>query len=667
MIFAYIFKFLSNNINMKKLYMAWKIFTFVVIVSFIVLMGFYLYAYITPKIDIRSANRIVMYDNDENEFYSNSSNTNWVSLDKISKYAIEGIVATEDKNFYSHNGFDFLRIVKALYHDIKTGNLDQGASTISQQYIKNLFLSFDKTWERKIDEAYLTFELEVHYTKDEILEGYLNTINFGSGNYGIEDASLYYFNKHASDLSLAEASIIVGIPKNPTYYNPKYYYDNAKKRQKVVLDSMLNNGYINKEERDKAYNEELSFYGVKANNYVVSSLYYKDAVLEELESISEIPKSLIEVGGIKIYTNLDIEAQKNIDNIIEEEMKDSGDLQVGVMVREPKTGNVVALVGGKNYNESEFNRVTQAKRQVGSTFKPILYYSALENGMTPVSTFMSEKTTFVIDKNQTYTPSNYADNYANKEITMAEAIALSDNIYAVKTNLFLGPKNLKNVGKRMGINTSLSSNVSLSLGTTEISMLDYSNAFNTLANEGIKNRPVFIKKVTDLDGNVLYENNYEEEQVLDKRMTFILNEMMSNTYNYDYIDYTSPTMLSISGMLSKKYAVKSGSTATDFWVVGYNPDALVMVWNGFDDNKSVDDISSKITKKIWARSIEAYLNGKDDNWYSIPNGVTGTFVNPISGSTTDLSTKDLLYFIKGTEPNYNETSKNNIFMKEKTS
>lgn len=650
---------------MKKLYLCWKIFTFITISAFIILMGFYLYAYITPKIDIKSANRIVMYDSNNNEFYSSTTNTNWVSLDNISEYAINGIVATEDKNFYKHNGFDYLRIGKAIIQNIKSGELEQGASTISQQYIKNLFLSFDKTWDRKIEEAYLTFELEVHYSKEEILEGYLNTINFGSGNYGIEDASLYYFNKHAKELSLAEASIIVGIPKNPTYYNPKYYLDNAKKRQKIVLSSMVNNGYITKEDMENAYNEELSFYGVKNNDFVVSSMYYKDAVMSELESISEIPNSLIDVGGIKVYTNLDIEAQKSLDNIINEEMNGYDNLQVGALIRNPNNGNIVALIGGVNYNESEYNRVTQAKRQVGSTIKPLLYYSALENGMVSTSTFSSEKTTFVLGEGKEYSPSNYGDNYANKDITMGLALALSDNIYAVKTHLFLGTNNLKNVGKRMGISTSLSNNVSLSLGTTEISMLDYSNAFSTLASEGIKTKPSLIRKVTDLEGNVIYESDYEEEQVLDKRYTFILNEMLSNTYNYDYIDYTSPTMLSVSGELSNKYAVKSGSTSSDYWVVGYNKDALVMVWNGYDDNSSVDDVSSKVTKNIWARGIESYLSDKESSWYDIPNGVTGVIVNPINGSVTDLSHKDLMYFIKGTEPSYESNLFNSMLINEK--
>ena len=284
---------------MKKVYLAWKIVIFLFIAGILSLLGFYLYAYITPKMDIGQSNRIVMLDQNDNVFYENTNNTSWVELKDISKYAKDGMVATEDKNFYSHNGFDYLRIIKALYADFKSGEFNQGASTISQQYIKNLFLTFDKTWERKIEEAILTFELEVHYSKDEILEGYLNTINYGAGNYGIQNASLYYFNKDAKDLTLAEASMIVGIPKNPTYYNPIYYLENAKNRQKVVLESMYVNGYISEKEKEEALKEELNFYGVKPNNYVVSSLYYKDAVLNELNSITEIPKSLIETGGLK--------------------------------------------------------------------------------------------------------------------------------------------------------------------------------------------------------------------------------------------------------------------------------------------------------------------------------------------------------------------------------
>lgn len=322
----------------KKLYICWKVMIFLIVIVFAVLAGFYLYAYITPKMDINKSNRVVLFDKDDQVFYQSSNTTSWVKLSEISDYAVRGIVDTEDKNFYMHNGFDYMRIMKALYRDIKSKSLKEGASTISQQYIKNLFLSFDKTWDRKIEEAYLTFELEVHYTKDEILEGYLNTINYGSGNYGIEEASMYYFNKHAKDLSLEEASIIVGIPKNPTYYNPIYYFENAKKRQRVVLQSMVNNGHITVKEMENAYNKELNFYGKKDSNLALSSMYYKDAVMSELNSIQSIPKSLIETGGLKIYTYFDSDAQKKLDNIVNEEMAGNENLQVASMIRNPKNG-----------------------------------------------------------------------------------------------------------------------------------------------------------------------------------------------------------------------------------------------------------------------------------------------------------------------------------------
>ena len=591
-----------------------------------------------------------MYDKYNNIFYQNVGSNSWASLDTISKHVINGTIATEDKNFYTHRGFDILRIIKALYVDISKGSLEQGASTISQQYVKNLYLSFDKTWKRKIEEAFLTLDLELHYDKREILEGYLNTINFGSGCFGIEEASLFYFNKHASELTLSEASIIVGIPKNPTYYNPIYYFNNAKDRQLSVLESMVNNGYISEEEADYAYSEKLNFYAKKNDNLIISSLYYRDATLDELSSIKEIPKSLIS-SGLKIYTSLDTPKQERVESLVNEELGSVDSLQIALMIRDVQSGAVIGLIGGRNYAESEYNRVTQSKRQVGSTIKPILYLAALKNGMTPISTFSSQKTNFSLG-NGVYSPKNYADNYPNKDITMAQAISLSDNIYAVKTHLFLGSNALISEAKTLGVKEKLMDIASLALGTAEINMLDYSNAFATLANNGIKNEPYFISKVTDLNDNVIYEREYYEETVEDIRYIYILNDMLNNTYNYNYIDYASPTLLSVNSLLTHKYAVKSGTTDTDLWVVGYNKNVLGLVWNGFDDNSRVDNISSNITKRIWAKAMEIYASDNYDDWYDIPKGVTGSIVNPVNGSTSDLSKKDILFFIRGTEPNF---------------
>lgn len=646
----------------RKFLFVVKVFVFLFFVFILGNVALYLYAYITPKIDINSNNSIVFYDNEGKSFFESSSENKWASISDISKYVIDATVATEDKNFYIHKGFDFLRIAKAFYINFKNGNISQGASTISQQYIKNLYLTFDKTWDRKIEEAFLTLELETHYTKDEILEGYLNSINYGSGQYGIENASKYYFNKSALDLSLTEASILVGIPKNPSLYNPIYNLEKAKKRQKIVLDSMLEEGYITEEERDIAYNTELVFYGHDDPESVLSINYYKDAVLQELQTISSIPDSLIESGGLHIYTNLDIDSQKKMENIISEEMAGQNDYQVASIAVEPSTGKVIALVGGVDYNTSEFNRVTQAERQVGSTVKPILYYAALENGFTASSTFTSEATTFNMGNGKTYSPKNYGEKYGNRDISLATAIAYSDNIYAVKTHLFLGENVLVETAKRMGIEKKLQANASLALGTEEISMLDYSNAYATLANYGVKNDVYLISKITDNDGNILYEHEYKEETVLNKRDVFILNELLNNTYNYDFVDYSSPTMLTISNLLTKKYAVKSGSTNTDYWAVGYNPDMLVMVWNGYDDNRDTSSNQSKITKRIWARTIESILENSDSNWYDIPSGVTASLVNPVSGQLSESGKKTLLFYIKGTEPSINSNAFNKLFL-----
>ncbi len=292
---------------MKKLYFLIKFIIFLFSSIFIIILGLYTYAYLTPKENLTTSNQILIYDDENTLVFENASNTTWVSLDNISDNVINATISAEDKNFYKHKGFDYLRILKALFINIKSNSLSQGASTISQQYIKNLYLDFNKTWKRKIEEAFLTFELEVHYNKDEILEGYLNTINYGAGNYGIEAASNYYFNKSSKDLTLAEASILVGIPKNPTYYNPINYYENAKKRQKMILNSMVKNKYITKVEANKVYDTELEFYGKKENKSLSTIYYYKDAVMQELNSIKEIPNSLIDTGGLKIYTNLNLE------------------------------------------------------------------------------------------------------------------------------------------------------------------------------------------------------------------------------------------------------------------------------------------------------------------------------------------------------------------------
>ncbi len=421
---------------MKKIYSIIKVLTICLIIIVFFNLCLYFYAYLTPKTPLKTANQISFYDKDNKLMFSNTNGSKWIEYNNISKNIINSTISVEDKNFFKHKGFDYIRIISAALTNIKNKNLNQGASTISQQYVKNLYMDFRKNWNRKINEALLTFELETHYSKKEILEGYLNTINYGGGNYGIENASNYYYGKSAKELSLAEASLIVGIPKNPTKYNLVYNYSNAKNRQKTVLKSMVSNGYIKKSEMKEALNEKITIKSVDNNLKEYNLNYYKEAVLSELKNIKEIPESLIKTGGLKIYTNYDSNAQNILNKNISKYMDNNDNLQVASVIIKPKTGKVVALIGGKDYKISEYNRVTQSKRQVGSTIKPFLYYSALENGLTPSSTFKSEKTIFNVDNNKIYSPKNSNNKYANKNISMAAAIAYSDNIYAVKTHLF---------------------------------------------------------------------------------------------------------------------------------------------------------------------------------------------------------------------------------------
>ena len=630
---------------MKKLIKLFKLTTLIIFSTYIIISALYIYAILTPKTNINTNDSIIYYDINENNIFEN--NNEYVKLNEINDNIKNAIVSIEDKNFYKHNGFDYLRIIKAMLINLKSGEIKQGASTISQQYIKNLYLTFDKTWERKIEEAFLTIELESHYSKEEILEGYLNTIDFGAGNYGIKNASNYYFNKEPKELTLEEATLIVGIPRNPSYYNPITNYNAAKKRQKEILVSMYKNNYIKKEDIDKIYNKKVDFHGIYKKEELSSVYYYKDAVLKELESIDNIPKSLTKVKKLNIYTNLDINVQKELEKNINNEMKDTT-LQVSSIVVEPQNGKIVALIGGKDYSKSQFNRVTSSKRQVGSTIKPLLYYNALENGFTPSSTFLSEKTTFNLG-NETYSPKNANNVYANENITMLAAIAYSDNIYAMKTHLFLGTDLLTNIAKKLKINTPIKEIASSALGTSEINIIDYSNAFITLANEGKHENPHIIEKITDEKGNILYEYKYKNEYILNKNNVFILNNLLTSTYNYKMVNYTSPTLLSISNELDTNYSVKSGSTATDYWTVGYNKDYLVMVWTGNDDNSKVENKDSKITKKIWAKTI-SNIKTNTKQWYKTPNKVTISTINPLTGKIDENGIP--CYFIKGTEPNF---------------
>jgi len=371
--------------------------------------------------------------------------------------------------------------------------------------------------------------------------------------------------------------------------------------------------------------------------------------------VTSIPSSFLKTGGLKIYTSLDLKAQDAIEQAIKNNI--DSDIQVASVIMNPNNGEILGLIGGTNYTKSQYNRALYANRSVGSTIKPFLYYAALENNFTASTTFTSEETTFVFSEDETYSPSNFGSLYPNKEISLASAIATSDNIYAVKTHLFLGTDVLVDTMKRFGVTTDLDSIPSLALGSQSISLLEMTNAYAMLANEGYKVKPHFITKVEDINGNVLYEYKDNKEAVLNKSITFILSELLSNSTNIKYSSYTYPTAYVISNKLTKKYAIKTGTTDYDHLVFGYNKDVVVSIWSGYDDNRYISSHDSYNNKVMWSDIIEKYLEGNEDNWYDMPNNVVGVLTDTQTGKLANKDTKksSIQYYLKGTEPstNYN--------------
>ncbi|MEH7180727.1 transglycosylase domain-containing protein [Neobacillus vireti] len=579
----------------------------------------------------------------------------WVPLEEISPDLINATISIEDKNFYDHNGFDYKRIAGALLADVKAMAKVQGASTITQQYARNLFLEHDKTWARKLHEAFYAIRIEMNYSKEEILEGYLNTIYYGHGAYGVQAASQFYFGKNASELSLAESSMLAGVPKGPGLYSPLASLENATKRQTIILNSMIENDYINKETAQKAKETVPTFVGKHPHKTVEAAPYFQDAVKNALKNQLKLNEQTIALGGLKVYTTLDLKQQEAAEKQIQETIASDSEIQVGLIAMDPKNGHVRAMVGGRDYEQSPFNRAVQAVRQPGSTIKPLLYYAALSQGFTPSSTLRSEKTTFKMDDNRSeYAPHNFNNKYADGEITLAQALAVSDNIYAVKTHLFIGAETLIKTVKKFGISTKMDEVPSLALGTSGVRVIEMANAYSQFANGGKKVTPTLITRVEDYNGNVIYESNPEAEKVLDPAKAFVMTQMMTGMFDKKLNGYAKVTGNSLIDDITRPYAGKSGSTETDSWMIGFTPQLVTAVWAGHDVGKPITLTAEKsYAKNIWAKFMEESLKGKPVKGFTPPKeGVKGVYVNPENGklASKDCPVRRFTYFVAGTEP-----------------
>lgn len=578
----------------------------------------------------------------------------WINLEDIDPQLIEATLMTEDQDFYDHIGFDFKRIAAAAIEDIRSMAMVQGASTITQQYARNLYLSHDKTWKRKIEEALFTIRLEMFYDKDEILEGYLNTIYYGHGAYGIEAASRYFFDTSASELTLAEATILAGIPKGPSYYSPFHDLENAKNRQENILSILVKEGKITEQKQLQAMKQELNFTEPKDRSSKQIGPYFQDVVFNELQRVLDEDMEKIKSGGYQVYTTLDVEKQNELETTIGDTVNKQSKIQIGAMAMDPKTGAIRSLVGGKDYEKSQYNRVVQAKRMPGSTFKPFLYYAALENGYTATTALKSEPTNFQLADGKVYQPSNYNGYYAEKPITLAQALALSDNIYAVKTNLFLKPETLVETAHQFGIKSKLQPVPSLALGTESVSVKEMVSAYGMIANGGKEIEPYTIEKVTDIEGNVIYKRpNPNDEPVLDPRHTFILANLMTGMFDHSLDGYMQVTGSTIADELSHTYAGKSGTTNTDSWMIGFSPDLVTGVWTGYDNNAPIEKVEElQYAKQVWAGFMEETHKDQPMKKFDIPDGVVGAYVDPSSGDLATPYCEDqrLMYFVEGTEP-----------------
>lgn len=595
-------------------------------------------SYIMEKPNLGQGHYIKMYDQNHEVFYQSNQQSNDVALKDISKDFLVSIVAIEDHRFYSHRGFDPIGILRAIKANITAGGKAEGASTISQQYARLLFLTNEKTWSRKLTEAYLTTRLEAHYDKDTILQGYVNTVYYGHGIYGIKNAAKYYFNKEPKDLDLNEATMLAGVVNGPNYYSPFKDIDAAKKRQKLVLNQLVKENYITQEKADEITKTPWQLNKNPSSSIVMSYPYYKDTVISELKSLGLYEENYIN-QGLNIETTFNQDIQNQLEKTVQEQMKDRDELEISSMIVDSHSSSVLALIGGKNYNDSQFNRATSASRQIASTMKPLLYYIALENGFTPTTKFKSEATTFQLENGETYAPTNFNSKYAHKDITLAQAIAVSDNIYAVKTHMFLGEQALVNELGKFGFQ-HISPHPSLALGTLNTNIYKLSSIYATFANTGTYNDVHTITKVYTNDGTVLYEYKAKNQELLDKDTCLVLNQLLTSPFCKAYSTYASATMASYP--VNTTFAVKTGTSPYDSLCAGFNPNYTIVSWVGYDDNRQLTMSLDKRVPKVIFQTMANYLQ-KEDVWYESNEHIKKMPIDPISGEYND---NGIVYWFK---------------------
>lgn len=574
----------------------------------------------------------------------------YVPLNRVSLNFIQAILATEDHRFWNHPGVDKLRTLKALWLNLVRPGRVQGASTITQQLAKNLFFSFEQTYTRKLRELLMAFQIEAQFSKQEIIEAYINQITFNVNAVGIEPAARLFFGKPAAELNLAEAAFLAGLPKSPTLYSPYSYFDRAKDRQAVVLKRMVATGVISSKEADDAKQKELEIIPRKAGRR--SGSYFIDTILKELED--RYGTDVLYHGGLKITTTVDPQMQTWAEESVlkgvvrlEKDMgiysdKGAGEngkkngtekLQGALVAVETRSGAVKAVVGGRNYFETQYNRAVQNQRQAGSGFKPFLYYSAFEKeGLSPASLLEDKPVRIPIKGAPDWVPKNFERDYKGGMV-LKQALAESVNTVAAQLVALTGPEAVIEVARRCGIKSTLKPVYSVALGTSGVSPLEMASGFATFATGGIQHDPFFIWRVEDAFGRILEEHIVNSRNVLDPEITYQIVDILRGVVNNG------------SGRAVRKMGFEldaAGKTGTtngyrDAWFTGFTPTLSTSVWVGFDKNKNLLDkrrwgiTGGRGAAPIWGDFMKKATAGEPSRTFTQPAGVRLVSVNPKTG------------------------------------
>jgi penicillin-binding protein 1A len=584
-----------------------------------------------------------------------------ISLDRVPGYLIQAFVAGEDARFFQHKGLDYLAILRALFRNIFSGEIVQGGSTITQQVVKSLLLSPEKSFTRKIREAILAYKIEKYLTKEEILFLYLNQIYLGHGAYGVAMAAENYFGKTPEELNIAESALLAGLPQAPSKYSPYHNPQQAKKRQVYILNRMVEEGFISPNEAIKAAQTPYLI-RIKEKSPVEKAPHFVEYIRRYLEE--KYGKESLYKNGLQVFTTVDLYYQKTAQEALESGLKEvekrqkysPGDmplnLEGALICFDIETGYVKALIGGRDYKKSQFNRTIQARRQTGSAFKPIIYASALDKGYTPASIIVDAPIVFEWGDKK-WKPKNFEGKFSGPT-TLRNALTQSINVVTVKIAQDIGVDYIRDYAKKLGISSPLYHELSMSLGSSSVSLFELTKAYAVFANQGKSFKPVFIKKILDRDGNLLEENlppSYSqefsaEEQVITPQTAFLITYLMEGVVQHG----TGWRARS----LGRPVAGKTGTTDQfmDAWFIGYTPELITGVWVGFDEERSLgeNETGARAASPIWVTYMSKILKDKPKKDFSVPEGVEFMKIDPKTGQIGQDRESILECFIEGTGP-----------------